>query len=96
MLLLFIVIDKVLNLYMLVLVGAAVFSWLYAFNIVNPNSAFVGMIARFFYSATEPVLRPIRRILPDFGPIDLSPMVVFLLIWLIESLMQNVLYPMFA
>jgi len=93
---LFKIIDRILDLYLLVLVGSAIFSWLYAFNIVNPQSAFIRAIAQFFYAATEPVLRPIRRILPNFGSIDISPMVVFLIIMLLQNILWTVIYPAFA
>jgi len=91
---LFKTIDLILNLYLFVLIGSAVFSWLYAFNIVNPQSAFVRAIAQFFYAATEPVLRPIRRIIPNLGAIDISPMVVFLIIYFLQNLLWTTLYPM--
>ncbi len=66
------------------LVAWAILSWLIAFNIVNMHSGFVrGVVTgldRFF----EPMLRPIRRILPDMGGIDLAPMVLILLIMLVQ------------
>lgn len=78
-----------LNIYWWILIAAAVFSWLYAFNVVNPRNQFVGMIGNFLYRLTEPVLRPIRRILPDLGGVDLSPIVVLLLIFFVQRLLIN-------
>ncbi|MGD9914065.1 MAG: YggT family protein [Rhizobiaceae bacterium] len=78
-----------LNIYWWILIAAAVFSWLYAFNVVNPRNQFVGMIGNFLYRVTEPVLRPIRRILPDLGGVDLSPIVVLLLIFFVQRLLIN-------
>ena len=82
---LLIFIRYVLELYIYVLVAAAIFSWLIAFNVVNPRNQFVAAVAQFLYAVTEPVLRPIRRLLPNMGGIDLSPVVVILIIVFIQS-----------
>lgn len=68
----------VLNLYWWVVIAAAVFSWLFAFNVVNPRNQVVGIIGETLYKLTEPALRPIRNILPNLGGIDLSPLVLLL------------------
>ncbi|MCC6890832.1 MAG: YggT family protein [Hyphomicrobiales bacterium] len=77
-------ISFLLTLYVYVLVAAAVMSWLLAFNVVNPRNQFVGMVGEFLYRITEPVLRPIRNVLPSFGGLDLSPLVVIIIIWFIQ------------
>jgi YggT family protein len=77
---LFLVIDLVLNLYIWLLIAAAVLSWLIAFNVVNTRNQFVAMVADFLYRITEPVLRPIRNIMPNLGGIDISPVIVILII----------------
>lgn len=64
----------------------AIFSWLVAFNVVNTQNRFVRELLRVLDRLLEPLYRPIRRILPDFGGIDLSPMVVLLVILLIQKL----------
>ncbi len=74
-----------LQIYLYILFAAVIVSWLYAFNIVNQQNQFVGMIANALYGLTEPVLRPIRRLLPDLGGIDISPIGVILAIFLIRS-----------
>ena len=86
-------IDVALSLYTWIIIASAVFSWLYAFNVVNPNNRFVGMIGEFLYRVTEPALRPIRRILPDLGGIDLSPIVLLLGIFLLQRLIAYYIYP---
>ena len=78
-------ISFLLRLYVYVLIGAAVFSWLVAFNVVNAHNQIVGTIGTVLYQLTEPVLRPIRNILPNMGGIDLSPVVVILIIIFIQS-----------
>ena len=96
MLALFQTIDLALNLYTWVLIASAIFSWLYAFNVINSRNQFVNAIGSFLFNVTEPVLRPIRRILPNLGGIDISPIIVLLIIFFIRSFMWNTLYPMFA
>jgi YggT family protein len=96
MLALFQTIDLALNLYTWVLIGSAIFSWLYAFNVINSSNQFVNSVGRFLYNVTEPVLRPIRRFLPDLGGIDISPIVLLLIIFFLRSLMWNTLYPLVA
>ncbi|MDS7598082.1 YggT family protein [Agrobacterium tumefaciens] len=96
MLALFQTIDLALNLYTWVLIASAIFSWLYAFNVINSRNQFVNAIGSFLHNVTEPVLRPIRRILPNLGGIDISPVILLLLIFFIRSFMWNTLYPMVA
>jgi YggT family protein len=93
---LFQTIDLALNLYTWVLIASAIFSWLYAFNVINSRNQFVDAIGRFLYNVTEPVLRPIRRVMPDLGGIDISPIIVLLIIFFLRSLMWTTIYPMVA
>ena len=74
------VILLVLQLYVWLLIAAAVLSWLVAFNVVNARNQFVAMAGDFLYRVTEPVLRPIRNMLPNLGGIDISPVVVIFII----------------
>jgi YggT family protein len=82
-------ISYLLTLYVYVLIAAAVMSWLIAFNVVNPRSPVVSTVGQFLYRVTEPVLRPIRNILPNLGGIDISPVIVILII----IFLQNVIIP---
>lgn len=79
------VIDLLLDLYGWVLIGAIVFSWLYQFGVVNSRNRAVAAIGDILYRLTEPVLAPIRRFMPDLGGLDLSPLVVFLGIFLVRQ-----------
>ena len=96
MLALFQTIDLALNLYTWVLIGSAIFSWLYAFNVINSHNQFVNSVGRFLYNVTEPLLRPIRRVLPDLGGINISPIILLLIIFFVRSLMWNTVYPLVA
>lgn len=88
---LIILIDMVLNLYMWVLIASAILSWLVAFNVINTRNRVVYAIGDFLYRITEPALRPIRRILPNLGGIDLSPVVLILLLIFIRNLLWEYL-----
>jgi YggT family protein len=71
-------IHTVINIFIWLLVAGAVLSWLVALNVVNTRNRFVSMVGEFLYRVTEPALRPIRRLLPSLGGIDLSPLVLIL------------------
>jgi YggT family protein len=77
---LFLVIDLALQLYIWILIAAAVLSWLIAFNVVNTRNPVVASVGEFLYRITEPVLRPIRNLLPNLGGIDISPVILILII----------------
>ena len=88
---LFLVIDLALQLYIWIVIAMAIFSWLVAFNVVNTRSPAVAMIGDFLYRITDPVLRPVRRLLPNMGGVDISPIIVLLILyilrrWLVYSL----------
>jgi YggT family protein len=87
------VIMIVLDLYIWLLIAAAVLSWLIAFNVVNVRNQFVGMIADFLYRITEPVLKPIRGMMPNLGGLDISPVILILLIYFIQNVIRYYIYP---
>ncbi|EJF77456.1 hypothetical protein MCO_01187 [Bartonella sp. DB5-6] len=87
---LFKVIDFVFNIYIDILIASVIFSWLYVFNIINARNRFVVLIRSFLYHLTEPVLSRIRQILPNLGAIDISPVVVFIIIYFIRTFMWRV------
>ena len=83
----------VLQVYIWLLIAAAVLSWLIAFNVVNTRNQVVASIGEFLYRITEPVLRPIRNMLPNLGGIDISPVILILIILLIENIIVRYIYP---
>jgi YggT family protein len=87
------VILLALQLYVWLLIAAAVLSWLVAFNVVNTRNQVVATIGDFLYRITEPVLRPIRSILPNLGGIDISPVILILLVFLIQNIIIRYIYP---
>ncbi|WP_306028582.1 YggT family protein [Stappia sp. MMSF_3263] len=87
------VILIILNLYTWVIIASAIFSWLYAFNVINSSNQFVGMIGQALYNLTEPLLRPIRRVVPAMGGLDISPIVLLLGIFLLQRIIAYYIYP---
>lgn len=82
-------IVMILELYKWVLIIMIIMSWLFTFNIINGSNQFVAMVWRVIDALTEPVLRPIRRILPNMGGIDLSPIIVFIAIFFLQSFIRQ-------
>ncbi|WP_119680010.1 YggT family protein [Indioceanicola profundi] len=82
-------IDMILGLYVWVLIISAVLSWLIAFNVINTHNRFVYTVADMLYRLTEPVLRPIRNVLPNLGGVDISPVIVILIIFFLRNLIAG-------
>ena len=80
-------VSTVISIYVWLLIAQAVLSWLVAFGIVNRYNRVVATIGDFLWRVTEPLLRPIRRVLPDLGGIDISPVILILLLWFLRNLM---------
>jgi YggT family protein len=87
------VIVIALEIYIWLLIAAAVLSWLVAFNVVNTRNQFVAMLGDFLYRITEPALAPIRSIMPNLGGIDISPVILILIIIFIEKVIITYVYP---
>lgn len=88
-------IVPLLNLLVLVVFINVVMSWLVAFNVVNPRNQFVNTVWRITNAITEPILSPIRRVLPPLGGIDLSPIILLLVIFFVrEWVILGQLYPL--
>jgi YggT family protein len=85
MLRLLLFINELLNLYLIVLFVTAVLSWLVVFNVVNTRHPVVSIIGDILYRITEPVLKPIRRYVPNVGGLDVSFLVLIVIIWFIQQ-----------
>ncbi len=77
--------SYLITLYTYVIIASVILSWLMAFGVVNPYNRFVGALDQAFRAVTEPLLRPIRNALPDFGGIDFSPLVLLLGCFFVQS-----------
>jgi YggT family protein len=71
-------ITTIIDLYIWILIASAVLSWLVVFNVVNTRNSIVNSVGDFLYRVTEPVLRPIRSIMPNLGGIDISPVILII------------------
>ena len=83
------VVYIVLNFAIWALIVGAVLSWLVAFGVVNPYNRFVQVTGDMLARITEPLLAPIRRVLPNMGAIDLSPLVLIFIIYFIQSFIRH-------
>ncbi|MEO1039103.1 MAG: YggT family protein [Pseudomonadota bacterium] len=83
--LLFYFVSPVLTLLVILLLVSIVLSWLIAFNVVNSNNQLVSTIWRFSTGLTEPILRPIRSVIPPLGGMDLSPLILLLVIYFVQN-----------
>jgi YggT family protein len=83
----------VLDLYVWLLIAAAILSWLIAFNVVNTRNQFVASVAEFLYRITEPLLAPIRSFMPNLGGLDISPIILILIIMFIQRVITYYIYP---
>ena len=86
-------IDTVIQLYIYVLLASVILSWLVAFNVINTSNRAVYVIGDALHRLTEPLLGPIRRILPNLGPVDISPVVLILLMFFLRNLLHHTIAP---
>ena len=85
----------ILALYRWVVIATVVMSWLIGFNVINRSNPYVRQIGYFLEQATEPLLGPIRRMLPNLGAIDISPVILLLAILFLEQLIPWAFYQIF-
>jgi YggT family protein len=89
----FVLLDSVITIYIWIVIINAVLSWLVAFNILNTQNRFVFSVLDATYKLTDPALNKIRRFLPTFGSIDLSPVVLILFLMFIRNLVFEIFAP---
>ena len=80
-------IDRIIDLYVWIIILSAVLSWLVAFDVINMRNRFVYLVGDALNRLTEPVYRPVRRVLPDMGGLDLAPLVVIFGLWFLRDIM---------
>jgi YggT family protein len=86
-------INTIIEIYVWLLIAQAILSWLLAFGVINRYNRGVSVIGDFLYRVTEPALRPIRRLLPNFGGIDISPIVLILILYFVRVLIDEDIAP---
>jgi YggT family protein len=77
---LYFIVDSLISLVILALVLSAILSWLIAFDVVNMRNRFIYQFSRFLDAVTRPILRPVQRIIPPFGGVDITPVVVIIVL----------------
>lgn len=86
------VVSIAIDLYIWVVIAGVILSWLTAFNVVNTSNKAVYIIGDFIYRVTEPALRPIRKIMPDLGALDLSPIILILGLMFLQNVLSRLVY----
>lgn len=81
--------SMVLNIVWLIFLAMIIMSWLISFQVINTRNQFVAAVWGVLNAITEPILRPIRRILPNMGGVDLSPLIVFVIIYFLQAFIAN-------
>jgi len=89
----FILLDSIITIYIWIVIINAILSWLVAFNILNTQNRFVFSVLDTTYKLTDPALNKIRRFLPSFGSIDISPVVLILFLMFIRNLVFEIFAP---
>ena len=89
----FILLDSVITIYLWIIIINAVLSWLVAFNILNTQNRFVFSVLDATYKMTDPALNKIRRFIPTFGSIDVSPIVLILILMFLRNLIFEIFAP---
>ena len=77
---LYFIVDSLISLVILALVVSAILSWLIAFDVVNMRNRFIYQFSRFLDAVTRPILKPVQRIIPPFGGVDISPVIVIIVL----------------
>ena len=88
----FILLDNIITIYLWIIIINAILSWLVAFNVLNTQNRFVFSVLEVTYKLTDPVLNKIRRFMPNFGSIDISPVILILLL----IFLRNIIFEIFA
>ena len=88
----FILLDNVITIYLWIIIINAILSWLVAFNVLNTQNRFVFSVLNVTYKLTDPALNKIRRFIPMFGSIDISPVILILLL----MFLRNIIFEVFA
>ena len=89
----FILLDSIITIYLWIIIINAILSWLVAFNILNTQNRFVFSVLDVTYKLTDPALSKIRRFIPTFGSIDISPIILILLLMFLRNLVFEVFAP---
>ena len=88
-------IEALIELVTWIVIASAILSWLVAFGVVNMRNQFIRMVVETLYRLTEPLLRPIRRIMPNLGGVDISPVILLLGVFFLREALRYYVWPHF-
>jgi len=89
----FILLDNIITIYLWIIIINAILSWLVAFNVLNTQNRFVFSVLDTTYKLTDPALNKIRRFIPTFGSIDISPVILILFLMFLRNLIFEAFAP---
>ena len=89
----FILLDSIITIYLWIIIINAILSWLVAFNILNTQNRFVFSVLDATYKLTDPALNKIRRFIPTFGSIDISPVILILFLIFLRNIIFEIFVP---
>jgi len=89
----FILLDSVITIYLWIIIINAILSWLVAFNVLNTQNRFVFSVLDVTYKLTDPALNKIRRFIPTFGSIDISPVILILFLMFLRNIIFEIFVP---
>ena len=89
----YLLVYELLNIYKYIVIVNVIISWLVAFSVLNTQNRFVYSILELSYKLTEPMLNKIRRFLPNLGSLDISPVILLVLIWFLQTCMYLYIAP---
>jgi YggT family protein len=89
-------VELVIEILTWVVIAGAIMSWLVAFGVVNVRNQFIRLIVDMLYRLTEPMLRPIRRVLPNFGGVDIAPVVLLVALAVLREALRYYVWPIIA
>ena len=89
----FFLLDSIITIYLWIIITNAILSWLVAFNILNTQNRFVFSILDATYKMTDPALNKIRRFIPTFGSIDISPVILILFLMFLRNIIFEIFVP---
>ena len=87
--------EALIELVTWVVIASAIMSWLVAFGVVNMRNQFIRMVVETLYRLTEPLLRPIRRLMPNLGGVDISPVILLLGLFFVREALRYYVWPHF-
>ena len=85
-----------INIYIWLVIISAIMTWLVYFNVINTSNQLISTIGEFLWRITEPAIRPIRRVMPNLGGIDISPVILILILYFVQMVLERLLISLYS